>query len=42
MPRTVIDTDDHEGEPKEHFERDLDVPLGGRRLHRRKVSGGAS
>jgi hypothetical protein len=40
MPRTVIDADGHVGEPKEPFERYLDVPLGGRRLHRWKVSGG--
>src|SRR5262249_36217569 len=31
MPRRVIDADGHVGEPKDLFERYLDVPLGGRR-----------
>jgi predicted TIM-barrel fold metal-dependent hydrolase len=31
MARTVLDADGHVGEPKDLFERYLDVPLGGRR-----------
>ena len=31
MPRTIVDADGHVGEPKDLFERYLDVPLGGRK-----------